>query len=407
MGRLLVSEAAEDVRRSTGVIAAVRKADTTPPAARVIHLGSGRGPEEQDDAARLLARTSARDLLERELPLEECLLGSLVTRQSRVFIVGATGAGKTMFGLAVAGGIASGRGFLNWRSSRSARVLYIDGEMALKTLQRRVRDLARRLDGPDALDMLHLVSWQDADTLGAGLWAPLNTEDGQSFTLRLCELLAPDVVVFDNVQALVAGDMKDEVPWAETWPLVAALTARNIGQIWIDHTGHNTTRQYGSSTKAWRFDTVGILTPLPREECAPGETAFTLSFDAPGKARNRSPETWNEYTAQAIRLRDDEWTTSATATDARPSSKLTSNEQIALRTLGGALKDHGTAATVRDDHGEALVVNEKLWRAAFYRQGMPAVSQDTKKRTFNRAVTSLLAKDRIARRDDFVWVKAT
>jgi hypothetical protein len=50
--------------------------------------------------------------------------------------------------------------------------------------------------------------------------------------------------------SLVAGDHREEIPWNETLPLVGKLTARRIGQIWLDHTGHNTERQYGSSTKA-------------------------------------------------------------------------------------------------------------------------------------------------------------
>jgi hypothetical protein len=51
---------------------------------------------------------------------------------------------------------------------------------------------------------------------------------------------------------LIAGDQKDEVPWSETLPLVDKLTRLKIGQVWLDHTDHNTDRQYGSSTKAWR-----------------------------------------------------------------------------------------------------------------------------------------------------------
>ena len=49
-------------------------------------------------------------------------------------------------------------------------------------------------------------------------------------------------------------------------PLVASLTTKRIGQLWIDHTGHDTSRVYGTSTKSWRFDTVGIMAPLPDKE---------------------------------------------------------------------------------------------------------------------------------------------
>jgi hypothetical protein len=73
----------------------------------------------------------------RDIPEPEKLLGSLVTKTTRLFLVGSTGLGKTMFGFAIAEGIASGQGFLHWRSARAARVLYIDGEMASDLIKSR------------------------------------------------------------------------------------------------------------------------------------------------------------------------------------------------------------------------------------------------------------------------------
>jgi hypothetical protein len=185
--------------------------------------------------------------------------------------------------------------------------------MPLRSLQTRVRDLARRLGGTDTLGALHVVSWQDAPDLGLGEWAPLNTEAGQQFVLHLCDRLKPDVVVFDNLQALVTGDLREELPWNQTWPLVLTLTSRNIAQLWLDHTGHEGKAQYGSSKKAWGFDAVAIMSPLPREELTPGELAFTVSFDPPGKARNRTPENWQQFAPQTIRLRDNRWTSDPAA----------------------------------------------------------------------------------------------
>ena len=104
-----------------------------------------------------------------------------------------------------------------------------------------------------------------------------------------------DLIIFDNVMSLITGDMKDEIPWTETLPLIATLTDKRIGQLWCDHTGHNQDRQYGSSTKAWRFDAVGIMTPLADEQYSPSSTGFTLSFDHPGKARRRTPDNWNQF----------------------------------------------------------------------------------------------------------------
>ena len=108
--------------------------------------------------------------------------------------------------------------------------------------------------------------------------------------------------------SLIEGDQKDEVPWSATLQLVATLTDRRIGQLWLDHTGHNSDRQYGSSTKAWRFDAVGVMAPLTDGQSDPKSTAFTLSFDHPGKARRRTPDNWREFETRTIRLDENEWT---------------------------------------------------------------------------------------------------
>ena len=46
-----------------------------------------------------------------------------------------------------------------------------------------------------------------------GTLAPLNTEQGRNFVHALIAALGGvDLVIFDNVMSLVAGDQKDEVP---------------------------------------------------------------------------------------------------------------------------------------------------------------------------------------------------
>jgi hypothetical protein len=138
---------------------------------------------------------------------------------------------------------------------------------------------------------------------------PLNTAAGQRWLLALIDALGGvDAVILDNVMSLISGDQKDELAWAETMPLVHVLTGRRIAQVWLDHTGWNTDRQYGSSTKVWHFDAVGVMTPLPEDQRNPHEVAFNLSFDFPGKARRRTPDNWADFETCIVRLKDDVWT---------------------------------------------------------------------------------------------------
>ncbi len=280
------------------------------------NMGTKEAPPRQSRAtdAALAAYLAAETWAEREFPPPIRLLGDIVTTTTRAFLIGATGLGKTMLGVALGAGMASGQGFLDWRCDHPVRVLYLDGEMPGELVKARAIDAMRRLGEAKLQGNLFFYCADSGEAAARlfphlGLMQPLNTTEGQEFVYGLIEALGGvDVVIFDNVMSLVAGDQKDEIPWSETLPLIAGLTCRQIGQVWLDHAGHNTARQYGSSTKAWRFDAVGVMTEVPQDERTPREMAFKLSFDAPGKARRRTPDNWTEFAPRTIRLADDVWT---------------------------------------------------------------------------------------------------
>ncbi len=242
------------------------------------------------------------------------LLGEVLTTAARMFLVGRTGLGKTLLAFAICCGIANGDGFLHWRCSGPKRVLLIDGEMPEGLIKARAIDAMRRIEDKPIPENLVIYSRYLEDEFtklfpDIGKMPPLNTPEGHEWVLSLIDALGGvDVVVFDNVMSLIAGDQKDEVPWSATMPLVQALTGRDITQLWLDHTGHNTDRQYGSSTKAWPFDSVGIMAPLKEDECIAREVAFTISFEFPGKARRRTPDNWADFETCIVRLKDDRWT---------------------------------------------------------------------------------------------------
>lgn len=335
-------------------------------------------PEQRLKAAgaHLATPPTLRDLLsvqawaDRQIAEPERLLGDIVTRTTRTFLVGRTGLGKTLLALAAAAGMASGRGFLNWRSARPVRTLYLDGEMPAELIRLRARDAIRRLEGakipPGNLLIFGRDIAKDAHRLCADIpdnMPPLNGAAGLTFVRRLLSEIGDiDVVVFDNVMSLIAGDQKDELAWSETLPLVAELTERNIGQLWIDHTGHNADRQYGSSTKAWRFDTVGVMSPLGDDQADPRSTGFTLSFDHPGKARRRTPDNWHEFEPQIIRLDADRWTSEPMA-----GSRVPKDES---RLRPAALAHHRAlldALAVSSTHGRTT---RAAWYAECVRLGL-------------------------------------
>ena len=320
---------------------------------------------ERETPNRLRARLSASTWIARPMPPIERLLGDFITTTTRAFLVGRTGLGKTMLGLAIAMAIGFGLGFLHWRSSRPARVLFIDGEMSTELMIARIRGEAKRIGRQDLIDNIMVFSLEDAEELAEqfpslGMFEPLNTEAGHAFLKRLVALLKPDVIIFDNVQSLLAGVQKDEETWVPALPLVNWLTKQRIGQLWFDHAGL-ADRQYGSVVKSWRMDALGLMTPLP--EADPRETAFLLSFDAPhGKARRRTPENWVEFAPHIIRLREGVWSSEPAEKRIAGRGHVPPSRAVFYDALVVAIGRHGGSGCDR--------VALSAWEAQCYRRGL-------------------------------------
>jgi hypothetical protein len=175
--------------------------------------------------------------------------------------------------------------------------------------------------------------------------------------------------------------------------LVEALSRKGIAQLWCDHAGHNAGRQYGSSTKSWRFDTVGILAPLEDAQRDPREVAFNLSFDYPGKARRRTPDNWQDFAPRKIMLRDNEWT----ATPAGETCGNTRRNKVS----DTSLLFHRALLTVADPNGQAT---RQAWMAECVRRnlidkGDPSDSgavRGRKTQPFRQALMDLLKTGTVA-----------
>ena len=206
--------------------------------------------------------------------------------------------------------------------------------MPQELIRSRARDAARRLGKPIPDENLIIYSAVDGEDFAAqfpelGILPPLNTPAGHEWIKRFIAACGGfDLVILDNVMSLIDGDQKDEVSWSGTLALVNWFTANRIGQMWLDHTGHNEARQYGSSTKAWRFDANGIMSPVDGAADPEGDLSFQLSFEHPGKARRRTPENWRDFQTVRITLSADGWSYEpVTARDKHTDAqKLTASE---------------------------------------------------------------------------------
>jgi hypothetical protein len=267
----------------------------------------GAPPDDEIDEEALRARLSLEYWVGREIPLRDRLLGDLLSTTTRMLLVADTGLGKTNLALAIAFAVAQGSGFLHWLGTGEPhRVLYIDGEMSVRLMRDRIEDAVRRAGcKPKGVFVLNTEDFSEMP--------PLSDRLGRLAVDRIIAALGGiDLVVFDNVQALLAGDMKEELPWKNVLGWVKDLTRRKIAQIWIHHTGHDTTRSYGTKTREWQMDVVALLEAVERPEA---DLAFALKFT---KARERTPGNRGDFEPTIIALAGDRWASEAGSADLLP-----------------------------------------------------------------------------------------
>ena len=133
-----------------------------------------------------------------------------IDADARVLMTGGTGAGKTMFGLALAAAVASGTPLFHcrrWAAPEAKRVLVIDGEMSARQLKERVGETLRGRETGDRFVLLSMASHFPS--------VPALNKGGFAWLRDMIAMYAPDLILFDNVQSLVAGDMKETDGWRD------------------------------------------------------------------------------------------------------------------------------------------------------------------------------------------------
>jgi hypothetical protein len=330
--------------------------------------------------------------LARDIPEPDLLLGPFSTT-SRTLMVADTGLGKTNLCLAMAFAMALGQPLLHWAAGRRARVLFIDGEMSKRLVKARLRDAVRRAGGvmPETLYVLSRDAVEDLP--------PLNTPEGQAFVNAfIARLGSVDFLYFDNVQSLLLGDMKDEEPWQQTLPWIRDLTRRSIGQLWVHHTGHNTSQSYGTKTREWQLDMVLLMEDVER---ATADIAFSLKFT---KARERGPDNRADFANQIVTLSNDVWGVDGATIVARsrgpsPIGRKFHDALLNAIAVGGLAdtRSAGRPATTRNK-----------WFGECVRLGMLDGSSDDRVSASDRAKLSkyraeLVAANWIACNGDLTW----
>jgi hypothetical protein len=267
--------------------------------------------------------------------------------------------------------------------------LFIDGEMPGEWLQTMIRDATRRLGStPDNLCFLNRDDYP-------GL-APLNTKEGYAFLRGYIEEHGPyDFIAFDNIMSLTAGNPKDPEAWQAMLELIAYLSRIRTGQLWINHTGHDTTRGYGDKTRDWRMTSVIHMDAVGDQDSG---VSFELKFV---KKRESTPRNRADFQTVQIALVNDRWTCSAVTPGRIVPLKNSPGAAMLAVLIELAASDQG----IDTDGGEAhKIVETLLWRDACVDRGLcPGKAGKSAETYFYKIRSELVRTENVSCKRDYSW----
>jgi hypothetical protein len=335
--------------------------------------------------------------INRQLPERDHLLGNVLCSTSRWLIFGDTGVGKTLFTMAIGGAVASGKPFLNWIGRRPARVMYLDGELPAETFKERMEMVARAW-GEDIA-----FYGYSRDVLTADDMLPLNTEEGEKWLWDEIGRVRPDLIIFDSIMCLLIGKMSDEESWAPMKQLIRQLSAKRIAQIWLNHTGHDADRSFGTKTTEWEMDTVLGLLKIDQDN--PADTAMQVEFR---KARLRTPETAQQFTSLIVRLVGDGWVIEG-AGNARQRKGATMHEMIQTAIVHAYERLVDSVEKTPGFNGKPVLkvkaerLRDEVKNRGFLETDDRGNITDAARKSFGRAKAALFASGRLIESDGLIW----
>lgn len=209
------------------------------------------------------------ELVEADLPEPDMVLDPWLPAQGLAMIAGPTGSGKTMLMMACAIAIAGGGEMIGWKAKQPRRVLYVDGEMALRDIQVRARTILEGL-GLSLVQVADRLTFLCSVDQEAGLGSLSRPEVR---TMIMNELLKTnsEVLVLDNLSCLLnSDDENDAGSWVDIQKWLLSLRRKGYTVVFLHHTGkaqkdakgHDWWVQRGTSKREDVLNTSVLIKPL-------------------------------------------------------------------------------------------------------------------------------------------------
>lgn len=182
------------------------------------------------------------------------------------------GTGKTFFALSVAQAVASSSFFLKWKAVERKKVIYLDGEMGMASIQKRLMAIDAYAPRQLGNGSLRLVTFQHT----GGVMVNLSEVKTQKDLMPL--LSAYDLIVIDNLSCCTRSLPRETVKdsWLRFRDFLIHLRSIGKAVIILHHTGKNGT-QRGLSDYEDPLD-ISIFLKTPERHRPQDGTKFELHF---------------------------------------------------------------------------------------------------------------------------------
>jgi putative DNA primase/helicase len=223
-----------------------------------------------------LQAVGINDFLRLDIPPREMLLDPILPERSLAMLYAPRGLGKSWLALSIGLAVASGAPLLRWSAPRQRRVLCVDGEMPLVSLQERLKAISVPFGTDIPNDGFRILA---ADQIDGGI--NLSTEEGHAALQPLLDDV--DLLILDNLSTLCTATSESASDaWVPMQNWLLKLRRQGIAVLLVHHAGTNG-RQRGTSRREDALDTV-IALRRPEDYSPEQGARFELHFE---KLRNR------------------------------------------------------------------------------------------------------------------------
>jgi hypothetical protein len=225
-----------------------------------------------------------QELLDEDFLELEYLLDPVMRITNQIVIHAEAGVGKSLFVGELAWAVSTGGTAFGWTAPKPRCVLFIDGEVSLRELQVRYRELSWRNGGSPG-NNFHIMSFADFEE-DINLVLP----HWQVIVNKKIEEIGAELVIFDNLDSLFSVDQNKQVEWmpAQTW--LRRLRSDGVATILVHHS--NKQRQSFGTTAVSRNPNLILALNRPDDYSPEDGAYFDVKVDKARELRSINAATF-------------------------------------------------------------------------------------------------------------------